>query len=105
MSDDAVAGAMAALAHAELPKGGSLAEALLYRAALQRRLQRAAQGAAVLDRGLPAVLASVCFIAIVFVVPVIAADRSPVFAAAAWSALALFASAAAVATAQALSRH
>jgi hypothetical protein len=91
MSDDSVRAAMTALANAELPGHPPSAEVLTRQADLRRRLERAARGPPVLEKGIPATLAVVCGIAAVIVTQVIAADRSPALAATGWAAFAVFA--------------
>jgi hypothetical protein len=97
MSDKAVNAAIAALADGALPGRSASAEVLLWKAALRRRLERAARGSAALEKGLPAVLAVVCFVAAVFVVQFLARGQSPALLIAASVALAMLAVGAATA--------
>ncbi|QGZ96776.1 hypothetical protein [Terricaulis silvestris] len=97
MSDEAVNAAIAALRNAELPGCSPPAEALLWKAALRRRLERAARGPAVLEKGLPAIVAGVCATAAVFAAQLLRPDQSPVLAMAAAIALAMLVAGAAVA--------
>jgi Ni/Fe-hydrogenase subunit HybB-like protein len=89
MSDEAVNTAIAALASADLRGRPVSAEALSWKAALRRRLERAARGPAVLEKGLPAVVAGVSVTAAVFAAQLLRPDQSPVLATAAAIALAM----------------
>lgn len=104
MSDDAVRAAMAALAQTEIPGEGPTAKTLVQRATLRRRLERAARGSPVLEKGLPVVVAGTSLIALTLAARVLATDQSEALSGAALAAIAVFAANAALVVVQALSR-
>jgi hypothetical protein len=105
MSDEALDTAIAALADAQLSGRAASAEELLRKAALRRRLERAARGSAALDKGQPAMLATVCVAAGVLTSRLLSADQSHVFSAAIWLTLFMLASSAAAAAVALISRR